>query len=222
MQQNSTKFRLGNIWQATYQGDVMFKAFIIAGVIAACFITQAQATENRDLKHFSLTINATPSLQSAANSDVPGTEKISDSSYQYQANYNHRLLDWHKGLFEQRLEYYALRTFAYRYTLVDGLGSLQGVALFYGQRYLTDSNGYQGFGMGWHAGVASVTDTRVQKCCVSPSSDDIFLPIVAGEAFYRFNVTPNVFVETNLTLTWRSNGETVYYATPALIVGAQF
>ena len=200
---------------------MMHKEFIMASMFAAFLSTTAQAIEDPDLKHFSLTINAVPGLQNAADSNVPGTENISDIAYQYQLNYNKQIEAHHTRFFEQRLEYYSLRAFAYRYTLVNGLGHLQGGALLYGQRYLLDSKGYQGFGLGWQAGLASVTDTRVQKCCAL-SSERNLMPIVAAEAFYKFKITSNIFIEPSMTITWRASGETVYYATPALTVGGEF
>lgn len=192
----------------------------------------AQAAEDQDFKHFSISINAAPSLQNSTDTSVPGENKISDKSYQYQANFINQPQDWKIGPFSQKVDYYSLRAFAYKHAYTDpetstsgapGVGSIEGIALLYGQRYLMSDKGYQGFGFGWYAGFAMITDIWVQKCCgPNPTTEKKGIPVVAGELFYKYNVTPNFYIEPGVTAAYDSKGNNPVNFIPAIIIGGAF
>lgn len=210
---------------------VVSKKLIAAGVLAALVATGVQAAEDPEFKHFSFSFSAVPTLQNTTNTSVPGESKISDKAYQYQFNYINQPQDFDKGPVGQRLDYYSLRAFAYKHSYVDteasasgqdGVGSIEGFAVLYGQRYLLADKGYQGLGLGWYAGYAMITDIWVQTCCGStPTTEKKGLPIAAAEAFYKFNVTPNLYIEPGVTFAWDSKGSNPLNIVPAIIIGGE-
>lgn len=198
----------------------------------ALFISSGiQAAEDPEFKHFSFSLSAIPSLQNSTNTSVPGESKISDKAYQYQFNYINQPKDFDKGPVGQRLDYYSLRAFAYKHSYTDseasasgadGVGSIEGFALLYGQRYLLADKGYQGLGLGWYAGYAMVTDIWVQKCCgANPTTERKGLPVAAAEVFYKFNFTPSIYIEPGVTFAWDSKGSSPINIVPAIIVGGE-
>lgn len=205
-------------------------------VLTALFLTSvsitAQADDTAEFKHFSVSLNAVPSLQNSTDTSVPGESQISDKAYQYQINYINQPQDYAAGPIRQKLDYYSLRAFAYKHaytdpestgTAADGVGSIDGYAFLYGQRYLISDKGYQGFGLGWYAGVAMINDIWVQKCCgATPTKEKKTIPVAAAELFYKFNATSNIYIEPGVTIAYESKGTGPVNFIPALIVGGEF
>lgn len=209
----------------------MLKKLVFTGLLSLIF-SAAQAEEDRDFNHFSVSLNAIPSLQNSTDSSVPGESNISDKAYQYQFNVINKPEDFIKGMIGQRLDYYSLRAFAYKQaykdpevsgTGADGVSSIEGIAFLYGQRYLMADKGYQGFGLGWYAGVAMIKDTWVQKCCgATPAVENKGIPVAAAEVFYKFNATPNIYIEPGVTVAYEQKGTSPINLIPALIIGGAF
>ncbi len=210
----------------------MVKNVIFSGILLFVISTVAQAAEDQDFKHFSVSINAVPSLQNSTDTSVPGESSISDKSYQYQANFINQPQEWKAGPVSQRLDYYSLRAFAYKHAYTDpeasssgaaGVGSVEGFAFLYGQRYLVADKGYQGFGFGWYAGYAMITDIWVQKCCgAAPTTEKKGIPVVAAELFYKFNVTSSFYIEPGVTAAYDNKGNNPINIVPAIIIGGEF
>lgn len=210
----------------------MLQKSVLLALLMCAVSWTVQAAEESEFKHFSISLNVVPSLQNSTDTSVPGENRISDKSYQYQFNYINQPHDFDKGPIGQKLDYYSLRAFAYKQAYTDpessgagadGVSSIDGIALLYGQRYLLAEKGYQGFGVGWYAGFAMITDTWVQKCCGStPKAEKKGIPVVAGEIFYKFNATPNIYIEPVVTIAYDSKGAGPINLIPALIVGGQF
>jgi hypothetical protein len=176
--------------------------------------------------HISLSANVVPKLQNSDDSSVPGHEKIDDGAYMFALSYVNTPDDHDMGPFGKKVSYYSLRAFQFKHKYTDsadGVSSVKGVAAVYGQRYLLNKSGYQGFGLGWYAGVAKVKDTWVEKCCgPNPTEEDAVWPIGAAEVFYKYDVAKNVFVEPGVTLAWQSQGSGSISTQFQLMVGAQF
>ena len=206
---------------------LVFSLFLILTVP-----TSVQAAEDSNFNHFSISINVVPSLQNSTDTSVPGESKISDTAYQYQANYINQPQEYNVGPLAQKLDYYSLRAFAYKHAYTDpdltgsaaaGVGSVDGFAFLYGQRYLMANKGYQGFGFGWYAGYAMINDIWVQQCCgTSPTTEKRGIPIAAAEIFYKFNATSNIYIEPGVTIAYESKGTGPVNIIPALIVGGEF
>lgn len=193
---------------------------------------EAKEAEARAFKHFSVSLSAVPRLQNSTNTSVPGESRISDRAYQYQFNFINQPSDYQKGVIGQKLDYISFRAFAYKHAFTDpsesaayasGVGSVDGYAVLYGQRYLLSSTGYQGFGLGWYAGFAMINDTYVQKGINSvPITEKKNIPVVAAEIFYKFNLLPNVYIEPVVTVAYDNNAAGPVNVIPAIIVGGQF
>ncbi len=200
-------------------------------LLMAC-VAGAQAAENEEFKHFSISVNVVPTLQNSTDTSVPGENKINDTAFQYQFNYINQPTEYKAGPVNQKLDYVSVRKFAYKHaytdpessgTAADGVGSIDGVALLYGQRYLLAEQGYQGFGLGWYAGYALITDTWVQKCCgANPTEEKRGIPVAAAELFYKWDVLPNLYIEPGVTIAYESKGTGPVNTIPALIVGGAF
>lgn len=204
----------------------------LGAVAAGVLISGAVQAADDDFKHFSVSMNVVPTLQNSTDTSVPGESAISDTAFQYQINFINQPTDLDKGPLGQKLDYVSLRKFAYKHaytdpevtgTNADGVGSVDGVALLYGQRYLLADKGYQGLGVGWYAGYALITDTWVQKCCgTTPTVEKRGIPVAAAELFYKFNVTPNFYIEPGVTIAYESKGTGPVNTIPAVIIGGEF
>lgn len=210
----------------------MSRKLVFVALFMSAVSLGVQAEEDTGFKHFSISLNAVPSLQNSTNTSVPGESKISDKAYQYQINFINQPHDFDKGPIGQKLDYISLRAFAYKHaytdpdssgSAADGVGSVDGFAVLYGQRYLLADKGYQGFGVGWYAGYALINDIWVQKCCGStPTTEKRGIPVAAGEVFYKYNVTQNIYIEPGVTIAYESKGTGPVNFIPALIVGGEF
>jgi len=204
---------------------------LIAFILTAVSIT-ARADDAAEFKHYSFSLSAVPGLQNSTDSSVPGENKISDKAYQFQLNYVNQPQRHIAGPFKQKLDYYSLRAFAYKtaYTdpedtgaFADGVASVEGIAVLYGQRYLMSEQAYQGLGLGWYGGFATVKDTWVQKCCgATPTEENKTIPVVAAEVFYKFNVARNIYIEPVVTVAYEDKGTGPVDYIPALILGGEF
>lgn len=210
----------------------MLKKLVFSLFLVSAASMSVQAADDSSFNHFSISINAVPSLQNSTDTSVPGESKISDTAYQYQVNYINQPQEYNVGPMSQRLDYYSLRAFAYKHAYSDpdssgsaaaGVGSIDGFAVLYGQRYLLANKGYQGFGLGWYAGYAMINDIWVQKCCgSSPTTEKNGIPIAAAEAFYKYNVTSSIYIEPGVTIAYESKGTGPVNFIPAFIVGGEF
>ena len=214
------------------RGNRVMMKLACAVVISISAVSIANAEESGEFKHFSLSANVVPTLQNSTDTSVPGENKINDTAFQYQFNYINQPTDYKAGPVNQKLDYVSLRKFAYKHaytdpdstgTAADGVGSIDGIALLYGQRYLLSETGYQGFGLGWYAGYAMITDTWVQKCCGPiPTVEKKGIPVAAAEIFYKINVIPNFYIEPGVTFAYESKGSGPVNTIPAIIVGGEF
>lgn len=207
----------------------MLKRFLLGTVLMAASMAYAADDE---FKHFSVAISALPGVQNSTDTSVPGESAISDRAYQYQMNFINQPADFDKGPIGQKLDYFSVRAFAYKQAYTDpestgsnadGVSRIEGIALLYGQRYLLADKGYQGFGLGWYAGFAMITDTWVQKCCgATPVAEKKGIAVAAAEIFYKFDIAANAYIEPGVTIAYDNKGTGPVNVIPALIVGGQF
>lgn len=210
----------------------MLKEVVFVALSLSAVSLGVQAAEDAEFKHFSISLNAVPSLQNSTNTNVPGESQISDKAYQYQINFINQPHDFDKGPIGQKLDYFSLRAFAYKHAYTDpetsgaaadGVGSVDGFALLYGQRYLLADKGYQGLGLGWYAGFAMINDIWVQRCCgATPTTEKRGIPVAAAEIFYKYNATSNIYIEPGVTIAYESKGTGPVNFIPALILGGEF
>lgn len=210
----------------------MYKNVVLVAICISAISLGAHAAEDADFKSISISFNAVPSLQNSTDTSVPGESQISDKAYQFQINFINKPHDFDKGPIGQKLDYVSLRAFAYKHaytdpessgSAADGVGSVDGFALLYGQRYLLADKGYQGLGVGWYAGYAMINDIWVQKCCGStPTKEKRGIPVAAAEIFYKYNFTQNVYIEPGVTIAYESKGTGPVNVIPALILGGEF
>ena len=149
---------------------------------------------------FSVSMNVIPK---AANDDDEGTS-VDDGAYMVRIAY-----EWTEtppiGLAKSSTAYYAVAFFKDVDSADDWVQSSQGIAAVYGNRYFLQSADYQGFGVGWYAGAATISGEGFEGFGYTiPYEEDEFQALAVAEAFYQYyypldkdldlNIFPSVVV----------------------------
>ena len=166
------------------------------------FLVFSSNTSAMDFGEISASISLFPKLSNGDVSDVPGSNNLDDSAYQYQLNYFYSKEPIISGLAATKIEYISFRLYKYlaRYYETEGEGASanEGIALFYGQRYML-SESVAGVGFGWYAGGAMGTSNYVEiGFNTTPIEESVFAPLAAAELFYLLKVGKNFSVEPAL------------------------
>lgn len=178
------------------------------------------AMENAKL---SLSVNIIPDAANQSVGHVPGSNNLDDSAYQFQLSFT-----WSKEdhVFAKSVrEFIAVRAFKfienYNEEGAEGASALEGVAVFYGQRYMLTSERYEGLGIGWYAGATIGTDRYVEQGFNTiPIEEDLFAPLAVAEAFYRFS-RGSAFLELSAVMAINKDTTGVTFV-PAVLGGVQF
>ena len=149
---------------------------------------------------FSVSMNVIPK---AANDDDEGTN-VDDGAYMFRVAY-----EWTEsppiGIAKSSTAYYAVAFFKDVDSADDWVQSSQGIAAVYGNRYFLQSADHQGFGIGWYAGVATISGEGFEGAGYTiPYEEDEFQALAVAAAFYQYyyplgqgvdlNVYPSVVV----------------------------
>jgi len=177
-----------------------------------------------DEAKFSILASLAPSLSNQDVDNVANSDQLDDAAYQFQLNYTWKATN--APLFSKaEFEYISVRAFKFidEYTEegVTGATELEGIALFYGQRYMMSHDTYEGLGFGWYAGAAIGTDTWIEPGYTTPVEDDMFAPLAAAEVFYKLNLNQQFYVEPSLLVAVDKDVGGITFL-PSIIAGIEF
>ena len=194
-------------------------------LVALCIGISFVNASAMDFGEVSVSLSLLPKLSNSDVSDVPGSGNLNDSAYQYQLNYFYSKKPIVSGLAATKIEYISLRLYKYlgRYYEDTGEGASEneGIALFYGQRYML-SETVEGIGFGWYAGGAAGTSNYVEiGYNTIPIEESVFSPLAAAELLYLYKANKNFTAEGALLVVANEELGGVEFI-PQLLVGYFF
>lgn len=193
------------------------------------FSTSAFAVDKYSGSKFTGTVNLIASTSNQSVGDISGAGALNDSAYQFQLNYTLGGQQGMLGLVKSDYYYVSVRAFRFieRYDSdcsgVPGASELEGLAAFYGHRYIFTSKAYQGFGAGWYTGGAFGDDRYVEPGCGGSGSEALLVPVAAAEIFYIYNFNKSFFIEPGVLFisdNKQFSGEINVF--PQIIIGGIF
>jgi len=189
-------------------------------------ISHSYANEGFDFSKLSASINVIPAEMNRDVSDIAGSESLDDSAYQFQINFmlNTNTNTGLPGLYKSSYSYVSLRAFKFidRYTdECDGASQVEGIAGFYGQRYMAKEDTHQGLGLGWYSGLAIGNDKWVECDSRFSGEEELAALLAAGELFYKFNITKNFYIEPAYLVTLNKDTSGVSFF-PQIFLGVEF
>ena len=197
---------------------------ILVAMLAICTTSNLSANEGFDFSKLSVSVNVIPKEMNRDVSDIDGSEKLDDSAYQAQVNFVLNSNTSLPGLYKSSYSYISLRAFKFvdRYTdECDGASEVEGLAGFYGQRYMASADAHKGLGFGWYSGLAVGSDKWVECDGRLEGEEDLAALLATGELFYKFNITKNFYVEPAYLVALNKDTSGVSFF-PQIFLGFEF
>ena len=187
------------------------------------FVSHSYANEGFDFSRLSASVNMIPAEMNRDVSDIAGSETLDDSAYQFQVNFMVNSNVGLPGFYKSSYSYVSLRAFKFidRYTdECDGASEVEGIAGFYGQRYMATEDAHHGLGLGWYSGLAVGNDKWVECDSRFSGEEELTALLAAGELFYKFNVTKNFYIEPAYLVALDKNTNGVSFF-PQIFLGVE-
>lgn len=182
---------------------VLFNIYLIAEITVIAqdsILNEAQ---------FSVRMNLVPKQMNQDVSDIPGSENLNSDAYLYQgAIVLPTEASLKLPLFKAQYSYgeaFLMRSLTRYEDKCEGASEIEGYGGLYGSRYMLTNESYEGFGLGWHAGMGLFSSKWVECNGRYSGQEAIVMFMAAAEIFYKWNFANGLLLEPAILLAIDKN-----------------